>query len=32
LWLFFWLPVALIMATYPAGHEQAPVRYPGHNQ
>jgi O-antigen ligase len=32
LWLFFWLPVALIMATYPASHEPATVRYPGHNQ
>jgi len=32
LWLFFWLPVALIMATYPASLEPATARYPGHKQ
>jgi O-antigen ligase len=31
IWLFFWLPVAFIMATYPAHHEPASLRYPGHN-
>lgn len=32
IWLFFWLPVALIMAAYPARHEPVTVRYPGHDQ
>lgn len=32
IWLFFWLPVALIMAAYPARHGPATVRYPGHDQ
>jgi O-antigen ligase len=32
LWLFFWLPVALIMAVYPVSQEPATVRYPGHDQ
>ena len=32
IWLFFWLPLALIMAAYPARHEPATVRYPGHDQ
>ena len=32
LWLFFWLPVALIMAAHPVRHEPVTVRYPGHDQ
>jgi O-antigen ligase len=32
LWLFFWLPVALVMAAYPVRHEPVTVRYPGHKQ
>jgi O-antigen ligase len=32
LWLFFWLPVAFIMAAHPVRHEPETVRYPGHNQ
>jgi len=32
IWLFFWLPVALIMAAYPARHEPVAIRYPGHDQ
>jgi O-antigen ligase len=32
IWLFFWLPLALIMATYAARHEPATIRYPGHDQ
>jgi len=31
IWLFFWLPVALIMASYPVRHEPVTVRYPGYN-
>jgi O-antigen ligase len=27
MWLFFWLPVALIMASYPHRHAPGPVRY-----
>ena len=30
LWLFFWLPVALIMAAHPVRYEPVTVRYPGH--
>ena len=30
IWLFFWLPVALIMGTYPGRHEPDSARYPGH--
>lgn len=29
IWLFFWLPLALIMAAHPVRHEPATVRYPG---
>ncbi|MEZ5570350.1 MAG: O-antigen ligase family protein [Halioglobus sp.] len=29
LWLFFWVPVALIMATYPARGEAGSLRHPG---
>jgi O-antigen ligase len=29
IWLFFWLPVALIMAVYPGHHAPATTRYPG---
>jgi len=32
IWLFFWLPVALIMAAHPLRHEPATIRYPGHDQ
>lgn len=32
IWLFFWLPVALIMAAHPVRHARVTVRYPGHNQ
>lgn len=32
IWLFFWLPVALIMAAHPVRHEPVTVRYPGHDQ
>lgn len=32
IWLFFWLPIALIMASYPGRHEPDPVRYPGHDR
>ena len=32
LWLFFWLPVALIMGTYAQRHQAPAVRYPGHDQ
>ncbi len=32
LWLFFWLPVALVMAAHPVRHAPVTVRYPGHNQ
>lgn len=32
IWLFFWLPVALIMAAYPVRHVSVTVRYPGHKQ
>ena len=31
-WLFFWLPLALIMAAHPVRHEPVSVRYPGHDQ
>ena len=31
IWLFFWLPVALIMASYPVRREPVTVRYPGYN-
>ena len=27
MWLFFWLPIALIMASYPHRHDPGPVRY-----
>lgn len=30
IWLFFWLPIALIMAAHPVRHKQAAVRYPGY--
>lgn len=30
IWLFFWLPVALIMGAYPGRHEPDSARYPGH--
>ncbi|MCB1849077.1 MAG: O-antigen ligase family protein, partial [Halieaceae bacterium] len=30
IWLFFWLPVALIMGTYPGRHQPDSARYPGH--
>tara|TARA_R110001599_G_scaffold353884_2_gene602357 strand:+ start:42707 stop:43882 length:1176 start_codon:yes stop_codon:yes gene_type:complete len=30
IWLFFWLPVALIMAAYPVRQVSVTVRYPGH--
>ncbi|MBP6723657.1 MAG: O-antigen ligase family protein [Halioglobus sp.] len=32
LWLFFWLPVALIMAAHPVRHEPVGIRYPGHDR
>ncbi|MEM6579889.1 MAG: O-antigen ligase family protein [Pseudomonadota bacterium] len=32
IWLFFWLPIALIMATYPARTLSEPARYPGFNR
>ena len=32
IWLFFWLPVALIMAAHPVRHAPVTVRYPGHKQ
>jgi len=32
LWLFFWLPVALIMASHPVRHEPVAIRYPGHDR
>lgn len=32
LWLFFWLPLALIMAAYPVRHEPETLRYPGHKK
>jgi hypothetical protein len=32
IWLFFWLPVALIMAAHPVRHAPETVRYPGHKQ
>jgi O-antigen ligase len=32
IWLFFWLPVALIMAAHPLRHEAVTVRYPGHDR
>ena len=32
IWLFFWLPIALIMASYPGRHEPDTVRYPGHDR
>jgi O-antigen ligase len=28
LWLFFWLPVSLVMASYPASQALGPTRYP----
>jgi O-antigen ligase len=30
IWLFFWLPIALIMAVYPTRDDPAAVRYHGH--
>ena len=30
LWMFFWLPIALIMAAYPGRDDSGPVRYHGH--
>jgi len=32
LWLFFWLPVALIMAAHPVRNEPVGIRYPGHDR
>lgn len=32
IWLFFWLPVALIMATHPAPQDGDIIRYPSHKQ
>jgi len=32
IWLFFWLPVALIMAVYPGRHELSAARYSRHDQ
>ncbi|MEM8563478.1 MAG: O-antigen ligase family protein [Pseudomonadota bacterium] len=32
IWLFFWLPIALIMATYPTRNLSEPARYPGFNR
>lgn len=31
IWLFFWLPIALIMAVYPARDAHGAVRYHGHS-
>jgi len=30
IWLFFWLPIALIMAVYPKGDDPGAVRYHGY--
>lgn len=32
LWLYFWLPIALIMAVYPLHPATDTLRYPGHKQ
>jgi hypothetical protein len=32
IWLFFWLPVALILAAHPVRRAPVTVRYPGHKQ